>query len=452
MKSNLLKRLEVFFPGYFVEDRNRKLTYNVLGTMLAKTLALAGAFLTTPIAYRYLGQEKFGVLMLVASTIAAVGFADFGVSFGLQNKIPELLTRQDWQMALKKYNSNAFLMLWSVVVLLSLVFYLCFFGVNWQYFFHTDNYSELLEYKNAMLVLYLVFAAAIPFSLVQKVQTGFQEGHFSQLWISFGSFLGLLLLLLFVYFKLSTTYIVLAIYGAPTLIIVINYYQQFLFSRRLIAPSFDFRLIDLEVQKELLKVGLVFVVIQIFSILLTASDNLIIAQDLGTKNVADFNVVSRFINFAVMPIGFIAPAFLPSMNIAFANNEHLWIRSKNRRFALINLLYAIVISIVVIMFGNKLILLWIDKDMNLNNLQLATLALYSTFSIFNIWLSYNMLSSLYLRPLLKIYPLAVGVCVISKYFLVGKFGYMSIFSINVVTLSLLFFVPSILLLKRNNHL
>ncbi len=424
----------------------------MLGTLLAKIVAIAGAFFITPIAYRYLGQEKFGVMMLIASTIGAIGFADLGISFGLQNKIPELLTKDNWELIVKRYTSNSFLMLSGLFLLLVIVFSLCYFLVDWQYFFHSSSQSELNEYLRSMVVFFAFFAIAIPFSIVQKVQTGFQEGHYTQLWISFGSLLSLVLLYLFVFYELTTPYIIFAVYGSSTLVILLNYFQQFLYSKKRIAPSFSYKYIDTKIQVELLRVGLVFVVIQVFSIILTASDNLIISHYLGTTDVADFNIISRFVNFAVMPIGFIAPAFLPSMNLAFATQEHLWIRNKNRKFVLINLIYSIGISIIVVTLGNKLIHLWIHKDMNLNNLQLLTLGLYSTFSVFNIWLSYNMLSSLYLRDLLKIYPLAVVVCVLAKYFLVGNYGYISIFAINVVALSLLFFTPSIILLKRNNHL
>jgi O-antigen/teichoic acid export membrane protein len=56
-------------------------------TLLSKGVNLLVSLVTIPIIYNYLSKEQFGVYMTILSFVTMLSFSDFGLGYGLLNKI-----------------------------------------------------------------------------------------------------------------------------------------------------------------------------------------------------------------------------------------------------------------------------------------------------------------------------------------------------------------------------
>jgi O-antigen/teichoic acid export membrane protein len=64
-------------------QRYRRVGASALAYLAARVVTSTSTLVAIPLATRYLGSEKFGLLMLVTSFIALLAFADFGLGSGL---------------------------------------------------------------------------------------------------------------------------------------------------------------------------------------------------------------------------------------------------------------------------------------------------------------------------------------------------------------------------------
>lgn len=86
-----------------------------------------------------------------------------------------------------------------------------------------------------------------------RVQSGYQEGFVASLWLSLGSVLYLLSLLLVIHFHGSLALLVLAMAGAPILALLLNGAVEFGIQRPWLLPSW--RYVKSGVSKNLLHLG-----------------------------------------------------------------------------------------------------------------------------------------------------------------------------------------------------
>jgi O-antigen/teichoic acid export membrane protein len=285
---------------------------------------------------------------------------------------------------------------------------------------------------------------------VQRVQTSLQEGHLTQIWAGIGSLLSLFALLLFVKLKLTMPWILCALYGIPSVIVILNYIYEFWHRKIEYRPDFSFG--NFHIGIKILRIGIVFVIVQVSSMLLNSSTNLIIVNKLGISEVADFSIVTRFVSIISGPIAMIFPAILPSVNDAIVQEDHSWIKRLVRRALFFVIVYASITTFFIYLFGKPFLQLWMGDNFVMKAELLLPIMVYSIYLQLNSLISYLMLSIFYIKKLLFIYPLAVIASIFSKYLLVDCWGATGILWGEIIMMTSLFFIPSLYFLKANKHL
>jgi O-antigen/teichoic acid export membrane protein len=154
--------------------------------------------------------------MTISSVIAMMAFADLGMGLGLMNAISEAHGKDDRQAAVT-YVSSGFFMLAAMALIIVGAFALAYPFIPWPRLFNVKTPQAIQEAGPAMAVFLACFAANLPLGVVQRVQWGYQEGFFNNLWESAGKVLGLWGLLLVIYLKAGLLWLVLAMAGAPVL-------------------------------------------------------------------------------------------------------------------------------------------------------------------------------------------------------------------------------------------
>ena len=80
-------------------ERHRRAVLTAMASMGARSISVATALITIPLTLHYLGSERYGLWMAISSSIALLGFADFGLGNGLINAIATAHGQNNHQMA-----------------------------------------------------------------------------------------------------------------------------------------------------------------------------------------------------------------------------------------------------------------------------------------------------------------------------------------------------------------
>jgi len=400
-------------------ERHRRIALTVLASAAAKAITIGTSLITVPLTLNYLGAERYGLWMIISSVIAMMVFADFGIGNGLLNAIAEAYGRDDAQ-AMQTHVANALAILVIIAVIILVTFLFIYSSVQWGPFFNVTTTLAAQEAGPALAVFMACFAISVPAGIVQRVQMGLQQGFASGLWQAGGSVLGLLLTLLAIHFESGLPWLILALTGAPTLILVLNGLFFFFVQRRDLLP--DLRYVSSKGMKLILHGGMLFFVLQLTVSIAFASDNLIIAKVINAEAVAQYSVISKLFEGFVMIIGLAFAPLWPAYGEAKARGDRSWIKSTLIRSMTLTSLIAIGTALSIIAFHKEIFAFWVGAEHSFPFSLVACYALWmvlktlgATYSMF-----LNGMSVLRFQLILSVIFMFVSVA--AKYFFTVEFG------------------------------
>jgi O-antigen/teichoic acid export membrane protein len=360
------------------KERYRRVILSATASVTAKAITAATALISIPLAVNYLGTERYGMWMTISSVIAMLAFADLGMGNSLVNSIAEADGRDDRVAAVRSVSSGFFMLLGvsALIVILSLTSY----GfISWPRVFNVTSDLAAREAGPALTVFVLCFAANIPLGVVERVQIGYQQSFTSSAWQSAGSLGGLVGVLLTIHFRAGLPWLVLAMAGTPTLAVALNWMVQFFWRRPWLRPRWS--QVDRVTCRKLAKLSALFLVLQILTVIGTASDNLIIAQIFGASAVAGYAVVQKLFSIALLSQYFIAPLW-PAFGEALARRDYSWARRTLHRSILLGVGLGAVFAVPFVAFGQKIVEFWVGSDL------VPSLTLLAGFACYAIWGGY----------------------------------------------------------------
>lgn len=420
--------------------RLKRIIINGVSVFGSRAVTMLVSIVSLPLTINYLGSERFGMMETMVSLIAIMNFADLGLGFGLQNRVAEL-AHSDEKNSLHKAISSVFTALLLTSSILTILFIYFYSKISWSSIFNIKSEIALTEVNPSVFIFFVCFIVQIPFSIVQKLQTGFQESYKSEIWRSAGNLCGLVMLLWVVKISLGVPFIILAIYGSNTLFLIVNFLHQFLWKRKDLFPNpSEF---DREIFTKLYKDGLIFFGLQMAYIVLVSSDRIIISQFLGASSVAIYSVGFRLATLLATPVDAFAMPLLPAFNDATANNDTEWIKkvlSKGFKYVL---LLSSTFAVILVLGGNFILKIWVGDTVRLSLSLLISFGTYILFSNFNSVFSYIMLTPKFIKTILPVFVGASFLGVLLKIGMTKSFGIQGTLWATILPISLIFFTFSL---------
>jgi O-antigen/teichoic acid export membrane protein len=343
----------------------------------ARGVSIITALVSVPLTLNYLGQERYGLWMTISSVIAMLGFADLGLGNGLLNLISEANGRDD-KSAAKTAVSSAFFMLLGIAAVLGAGFAIAYPFANWGKFFNVQSHQAISEAGPAVAVFVLCFLARIVVGNVDRVQCGYQEGFVNSIWQGVGNAVGLASVLLAIKLQLGLQWLVLAMTGAPIAATLLNGGNLFLRKRPWLLPSV--KSVSRGACKRLLRMGILFFILQAIGAIALASDNMIIAQVSGPEAVAQYAVPMRLFGLAAMLVGFIVSPLWPAYGEAIARGDTAWVRRTLYRSLRLAALTTTVGVLGFILAGRTILHYWVGDEIRPTYLLLAGLGVWTIMS------------------------------------------------------------------------
>ncbi|PZX19167.1 O-antigen/teichoic acid export membrane protein [Breznakibacter xylanolyticus] len=360
-------------------ERTIRARKNILGLLLLKGYNILVNLLLVPLTLQLLDDYKYGVWIILFNVITWIAIFDIGIGNGLRNKLTEAIARKDIKNA-KEYISTSYVAISFIALLICLVFIIPWLCINWG---KVLNVGNDLESEISLLIGLSFFLTCLQF-IFKIIDTILTAAHKPAISAFLYSISNSIILCVFIAFK-SLIYGNLVVIGTifvltPTIVLFFSNLILFNNSFKRIKPSLkDYRIKKV---KEILSLGVKFFIIQIAGLVIFQTDSLIIAHVLSPKEVTPYNIVFRYFGVLNMLAATIMVPFWSAYTEAASNKDYAWI-IKTMKSQLRLFIGFCLITILMLIFANPLIKIWIQKEFAASHLLIIGMAVYTIISIWN---------------------------------------------------------------------
>lgn len=390
---------------------------NLLGRVVAGFVSL----ISVRLSIAYLTSEGFGILTTITSVTGWLTLTNLGFGIGLQNLLIDAVAKGDLERERKLVSTTqivlglvCFVILvgWSVLFQLSLI--------SWNQLLNVSSPKYVDEVSRAVFWSGVIVLVLVYTSYVQAIYAANQKLHRFGLWQIFSQLCSLLGLVLASVSHAPLAGAVLAIYGMPAGIMLLNsVWLGIRHPDRYLPRISNFSLPDL---KQLLKFGGSFTLIGITGILQYGTDNLIISNVLGSSYVTSYTIVMKLFNFFQSLMGSqLMPMWVALANAKSSGDWH-WIRRQFSRVRNLTLAVNFVFFIGMVLLGQFVIHLWIGPSVQVS---LTLITLVGFYALARAWADLHSIlcNALDQAPISAILGVLAGVItVVIMYFSASHWG------------------------------
>ncbi len=413
-------------------SRSLKAKKNILFLFIINGFNFLFNLLLVRLTLDYLGKTEYGIWLTLSSILTWFNYLDFGLGNGLRNKLAEALAKNDLHTA-KIYVSTTYALFSSIILLVIALFALVFRFINWMEIFKAPGYLEN-ELNTLVLLSVIFFLIQFVLRLLTFIINADQKTALN----GFFSFSINLLTVLLVYFLLRVASPSILLLGAASAFIpiVVFIFASFIFFKRkykAISPSF--KSIRFSNLKDLLGLGTQFFIIQIATLIVFATDNLIITQLFGPADVTIYNIAYKYFNYIPIIFFVILTPMWSAYTEAYVMEDFIWIKNAINKIFKVWVLLGILV-IIMILAANRIYEIWLNSQIEVPLFLTILMGLYVIIS------NWNNIFAYFLNGVGKIrislyYSIFVGIVNIPLSILFAKYfnmGLPGVISANIICL------------------
>lgn len=365
--------------------RSVKMQWNVKVSLICKMIIAVITFLQVPLVLKCLGEYSNGVWLTISSLLIWIDAMDIGLGNGLRNRLAEAVAEENYRQA-RILTSSTFAMLLIIIipafVLLSLGI-VCFDMYN----FFNVNETIIEGLDTTLIVAVAMISCTFVLKFTSNVYMGLQLPSVSNIIQALGLTLAFLLTwLLYITHTASFFTIVTVNTMSPLIIYAIAYPITFNWLYPELRPSF--KIVSKETIRELMGISVSFFTIQISSLLLFASSNILISKLYNPTEVTLFQICHRYMSLMITGFALIAMPVWNATTDAYTKKDWQWIHQADRKMHTISCLFAI-LFIIMVAISNLFYSVWLPNDVNIPSLNYTILVgIYVLIQLYSIRYSY----------------------------------------------------------------
>jgi len=360
----------------------------VLGSLAAfgaRGIALISSLISVPLTYRYLGAERYGIWMVLVSIITVMGVADLGIGNGIVNAISEASGKDDREL-MREYTSNGLFLMLFIGILLAVAGIVAYPYIPWVRLLNVKSLAVAGEGARAFQVLYCWFVLNIPLNVINRIQVGLQRSYWSQAMIACGNALSLVGLIFVIEVHGTLPWLVFASTFGVIAATIANGFILFR-SNPWMLPSF--KAVSARAASHILKLGLLYFVLQIANSLAFTSDNIVITQVMGAAAVAIYSVPQKLFGFSAQLINIGMMPIWPAYGEAISRGDFQWVRKAFRNSITLTLAISCLVCPLLAIAGRSIIRVAVGNTLHVPPTLFWALAVWGI--IYAVWVPITML-------------------------------------------------------------
>lgn len=361
-------------------ERYRRIAWSTLLSAIARVVAIAITFITVPLVVGYLGAERYGMWLTISSLIAILSPLDLGIGNGLMQIVSDASGRDDREAA-RRAVSTALVLLSAIAFAVAALALVVHPMIPWARLFNVTSSQAIEEAGPAAIVLITIFAVGLPLSVVGVIQSASQSGFVTSLWSIAGSVGSLAALLVAIHTRAGLPLLIIALTGAGLVAALLNGMLLFGRQRPWLAPRLrDFRA---RAAGSLLRVGVLFVILQLAGAAAYQVDNLVIAQIMGAEAVQQYAIPVKLFSVAPTLLSFALAPLWPAYREALSRGDADWVGKTLRRSIRLALLINVPAAVLLVITGPFLLRVWVGSAVSPTPVLLVGLGIWIIMNSFN---------------------------------------------------------------------
>ncbi|MEP3672558.1 MAG: oligosaccharide flippase family protein [Hyphomicrobiales bacterium] len=423
----------------------KRVLFSSATTATARLSHMLVMFAVVPIALNYLGPEKYGLWMAATSLVMVlISFGDGGISNSLITAVAKAKERGGHDEVRAMIGAAAAIIIPLSMTICLLAFLLVQF-VDWQWVFNLR--SALLASEAQKVVLVVLSSVAIGFvvNIIMRARHGLQQIPSVNFWETLASLAILPAIYAAVFFNSDMVWVTIAVAMTP---LAVKAFGSLLF----LARNSDFipkvRDVTFSNSKSIAASGSVFFIITISQAIAIQSDQVLIANIIGTKDVADYSVMNRLFTVPYIAANFLLLSLWPAFSAASARGDFQWIRSTFWKVFWGVGIFGCVISSLLYFFLDDILKLWVGDIIKPDFWLSFGMLLYAVFLILVGICSTLSVSLDIRRPQIWISLSMMIVNLPLSYFLIHEIGAGGAIIATAVSYLLCMIIPYLVLLPR----
>lgn len=338
-------------------ERYRRAMWSALANVVSKGLAMVVMVLSVGLTVPYLGAERFGVWITVASFAGLLTILDLGVGNALTNHIAVRAGENDLS-SLRKAISGGLGCLFLIGSAAAALLWLLARVLPWERLMTLSAPALVSEARQAAMLFALLFGLSLFTNGIHRVFAGLQCAFESHLASAIGS----------VFAVAGVWYFANQHADIPTLLAVTLGCQSgsallllgVLAKRGQLGVSGLADAVRCE-GPPLLQTGGLFFVLQIGTMVGWGSDGLIISSTLGAAQVAIYGVTQRLFQFVAQPLAVINAPLWAAYADAHVRGDKAFVRRALKRSMLATVSLAIIGVALLVTASEWLLVRWTDS-------------------------------------------------------------------------------------------
>lgn len=353
----------------------KELRKDVSIQMLIKPLSMVLSYIYVPIVLKYLGEEKYGIWVTLLSIISWVNYFDIGIGNGVRNKLTECLTKDNTKQA-KEIISTGYLAVTVISSVFFLVFSFVFVALDLTSFFKLNLSGE----NTTVIVLVSVVFICLNFifSIAKSVSYAMQKSTWvsiSGVLVQFANIIIVLILSIWTNASLLAVAIMYgftAVFGNVILDIVLMIKYPF--------TRMEISAVKLTELKEITSLGLLFFTMQICSLVLNTTDNLLISRYFGAADVTPYSTVNKLFKIFIQVHNVILTPMWSAYTAAAVQKDYEWMKKNLKKMSSLTLLFSGGAIILIFVF-RPIASLWLGRDLHYSNSLIVFTAIYTILTM-----------------------------------------------------------------------
>lgn len=359
-------------------ERSSNILKHIGITALIRPVSMLLSFVQIRFMVAYLGDEKYGIWATLLSIMSWISSCDMGIGNGLRNRLGEAFAVGNKEKA-REYIATSYFIIFIVSLILFVSAFFVSLFLDWQKVFNSISLSKdgyvLLICSNLFFVC-INFVTAICNQIFYAHQEAAKVG-FNQL-TSQMLFLPILILLM------KTTegnlFLLSIFYGGTV------FFSNIFWTAIFFCKQKDFccgwRHLKKERVNDVMGLGGRFFIMQLSSIIIFTTDNLLITQLFGPAEVTVYDVVYKLFSLISIGHNIILLPLWSGFTDAYVKSDIKWIRKTLKK--LIYFQFIIILGCIFFaILSPWVIKLWIGKQFLIPQYLILFMAIYMIISTWN---------------------------------------------------------------------
>ena len=365
-------------------SRSSLLQKNIFASFVIKGWSALIVLLLVPATLHCLEEKKNGIWLTISSLLLWIDNMDIGLGNGLRNKIAEYMAHDEFERT-RSLISSTFAMLTCIIIPVLLIL-LLLIALTDPYWIFNASPSKVDHLDQVLMATVTLVCTSFIFKLIGNFYMGMQLPAVSNLLIALGQTLALIGTYI-VLWSGSHSLMLIALVNtvSPLIIYLLAFPYTFLYKYPHLCPSL--KLIKLKEAKAVIHMGVQFFIMQISSVVLFMTSNILISNLFSPTMVTPYQITYRYFSILLVIFTVICMPFWNATTDAYQKNDIAWIRNATKKLRLMTV-GILICLIVMIALSDIVYAIWIDQPTVIDLKMSIMMAAYIFILIYSMRYSY----------------------------------------------------------------